>query len=543
MIDEAQAPEARSGPSRLTIVLATAVVALLLCCLWVLLAESVERRKTRAACFGESAAPESTSDQPNNPSGSLAPSLSVPGAAIELCVLLSILGLGVLAYELRWLSAAQAAEGTAVFLCCLALLAFFRFHRGRHPCFLFLCVLTLLQAGRSVAYLFGDGPDPLQIAGVAPHPFDLTHSEAGTVLQCLALSALCIYGVSRWHYRRLTPPSGGPVARYLPFLYLVYYGTLPIQLYKNYSYYDFIQQHGGYLYLWTHRGDIVSSVPFLVRAIVLINAPAFLAIFVFETRKKWLYLATLSYFISSIFTLLMGYRSSIFVLVLVLWYVANIKSVKKSKVLGLAAVALVLVVAGGMIQMLREDSRATLADYVFAPLEFIRAQGNSIDVTAVAVKYENLLAPHALSYAGRELQGAFVWRDVQYSRGQDLANDVTVLLNPIALSLGLGDAGSYLAQMYLLGGVAGVVVLSLLLGGGLHMLHRYSRNALSLFVVASILPSVILMPRGQLLGWIPTLLTTGISVAVLWFSWLLYRTLLWLARTPTAALTEGATDA
>lgn len=540
VIDEAKVPEASSGPPRLVIVLVASMVAFLLCCLWVLLAESVQRYKQRTACRNEAPGRKSASNPPMDPSESLALSAAALGASIELCVLFAVLGLGVLAFAFGGLSVAQAAGSTAVLLCCLALLAWFRFDRGRHPCFLFLCVLTLLQAGRSLAYLLGDGSHPLRITGMAPHPFDLTRSEAGTVLLCLALSALCIFGVCRWNYRRIMPPSADAVARYLPFLYIVYYATLPIQLYKNYSYYHFIQQHGGYLYLWTNRGDIVSSVPFLVRMIVLINAPAFLAIFVFEKRKKWLYFATMSYFVTSSFTLLIGYRSGVFALVLVLWYVAKIKSVTKTKIIALAALAFVLIAVGSTIQMLREDSQATVADYVFAPLEFIRMQGNSIDVTAVAVKYEKMLGPHALSYAWYDLQDAFVLRELQYVQGHDLANDVSVLLNPVGFSRGLGAASSYLAQMYLLGGVAGVIVLSFLLGGGLHLLYCYSRDARSLFVVASILPAFILMPRGQLLGWASILVKTGISLAILWFGWRLYRTILWLAGSlvPTASATH-----
>jgi hypothetical protein len=452
-----------------------------------------------------------------------------PGAAIELCVLSAILGIGVLTFEVGWLSPEQAAAGTACFLLCLDMLAWKRFDEGRHPCFLFLCVLTLLQCGRFLAYMLGNGSHPLRIAGLAPHPFDLTRIEAGTVLLCLSLSALCIYAMCRWNYRRITPPSDVPVAHYLPYLYTVFYSTLPIQLYKNYAYYQFMQKHGGYLYFWTHHGDIVSSVPLFARAIVVINAPAFLAIFVFERRKKWIWLAVASYLSTTIVTLLIGFRSSVFVLVLVLWYIAKIKSTKKTRVVALAALALVLMVVGGLVQTMRGSGASGFSGYSFAPLEFIKLEGDSIDVSSVAVKYEKMFAPCAVSYLWYDLQDAFVLRDAaDYVKGQRLPNDVSVLLNPVAFSRGRGEAGSYLAEMYLLGGVAGVVVLSLLLGSGLHLLHSLSRNALSLFVIASILPVIILMPRGQLLDWASDLLKTGLAVAVLCFGWVIYCTMKWL---------------
>ena len=268
---------------------------------------------------------------------------------------------------------------------------------------------------------------------------------------------------------------------------------------------------------------------------MLISFPAFLGIFVVERRKKSLYLATALYFaadrVDSACRTAVEAQSP--------WYWSCGPSPPSSppREAGLflwRPLAWWSVVIGDVIQTLGEDPQdSTLSDYTFAPIDFVRLQGGSLDVTAVAVKYERRLAPHALSYLWNELQDAFVPRDIQdYVRGRRLSYDVTVLLNPVAFSRGRGTAGSYLAELYLLGGVTGVVVLSLLIGGGLHLLYSLSRNALSLFVVAMIMPVVILMPRGQLLDWVSDLLKTAISVAMLWFGWLIYRTLLWLRQAP-----------
>jgi tyrosine-protein kinase Etk/Wzc len=536
VIDTATVPETRSGPSRAMLVLVTACIAFFASCLSILLREYVKSDPDKAARFSLLLHSlkwnrARTSSPWTAESGSVR--LAFPGAAVELCVLAIVLSSGIVAFELGWMSAEQAAGSTAVFLLCLDALAWKRFDHGRHPCFLFLCILTLVQSGRFIAYLFGNESYPLRIAGVAPHPFDLTRAESGTVLSCLALSALCVYAICRWNYTKVSPPPSAPVARYLPYLYTVFYGTLPFQVYKNYAYYHFIKAHGGYLYFWVHHGDIVSSVPLFVRAIVLMNAPAFLAIFVFECRKKRLYFATACYLSTTIPALLVGFRSSAFVLVLVLWYVAKIKSTKNTRLVALAALALVLVILGGVIKTIRESSNEGLSSYTFAPIEFVKLEGDSIDVTSVAVKYNKMLAPYALSYLWYDLQDAFVLRTRDdYVRGQRLPNDVTVLLSPIAFARGRGEAGSYIAQMYLLGGVVGVIVLSLLLGGGLHLLSRWSRNAYSLFVVASILPVVFLMPRGQLLDWASDLLKTGLFVVILWSGWLSYCTILWLLGSP-----------
>lgn len=473
-------------------------------------------------------------------------SLATPAAAIEILTLLSAVALASLGFVLGRLTISQAEVLTALLLVTVVALAWKRFDQGRHPCFLFLSILLLLQGGRLLTYCLGGEPDPLRIRLITYYPFDLTRDQAGTVLLALALSAVCIYAPCRWNYRRLAPLRTAKVRRYLPYLYLLFYGTLPIQLFKNYEYYQYLQEHGGYLHFWVNHGDIAASVPWFVRATVLISLPAFLAIFVFEKRRKYLALATAAYLLISIPTLLLGLRGGLFALVVSLWYVAAVKSTKKSRIIAVAALAFALVLVGDVVQTLREDTDTTLAEYVFAPLEFVRLQGNSLDVTSVAVKYRDLLAPHALSYLWNQLPDAFVARDLSdYAPGKLLGYDVTLLLNPVAFENGLGTAGSYLAELYLLGGLAGVALLSLLIGGGLHLLHSLSRNPFSLFIVATILPIVILMPRGHVLDWLSELLRSAISIAILLLGWALYRTLVWLRQTPRAAvrLDVGVTNA
>ena len=182
-----------------------------------------------------------------------------------------------------------------------------------------------------------------------------------------------------------------------------------------------------------------------------------------------------------------------------------------------------LVLVGAVVQSLREDPES-LSDFAFAPIEFVTLQGNSLDVTQVAVKYRQVFAPYAASYLWNELKNAFIANDTSnYFRGKSLPFDVAVFLNRTAFSLGYGTGGSYVAEAYVIGGVAGVVVISLLIGAGLHILYRLSRSALSLFVVAMILPEILGMPRGQLLDWFSVLLRSAISIALLGLGWAFYR--------------------
>jgi hypothetical protein len=473
------------------------------------------------------------------PAAECAP-LAVPGACFEVLGYLGVVGMGTLGFLLGWLQPKGAVVLVTLLLVSLIVLSWKHFDQGRHPCLLFLSMLLLLQGGRLLTYCLGSEPDPLKVRVLTHDPFDLSRDEAGIVLLCLALSTICIYAPCRWNYRRFAPPSDAKVRQYLPYLYLLFYGSLPVQLFKNYSYYQYAQGHGGYIYFWVNHGEFAASVPLWVRLISLITLPAFAGIFVFENRKRYVYITTFCYFASSLLLLLMGSRMGLFALIITLWYVAGIKSRKKSRLIPMLSLALVLLLAGAVVQALREDSDS-VTTYALDPVKFVNLQGNSLDVTATAVKYRSIFEPYAGSYLWQELQNAFVPHDYQhYFRGRELSQDISGLLNSAAFAMGYGTAGSYLADAYVIGGVAAVVTISLLIGGGLHLLYRFSSSAPSLFVVVMILPEVLGMPRGNLLDWLSVLLRTALLVSVLGVGWLLYRTMIWPKRAPRSGEVSSA---
>lgn len=147
-----------------------------------------------------------------------------------------------------------------------------------------------------------------------------------------------------------SPPSDVKVRRYLPYLYILFVAALPVQLFKNYRYYEYAQQHGGYLFIYVSHSALASSVPFLVRVIPVIALPVFAAIFVFERRRFPLYLATALYFTTASLILLLGSRSGPFMLVASLWWVARVKSQRKTRIAFLAVFVVVLLLAADVIQ-------------------------------------------------------------------------------------------------------------------------------------------------------------------------------------------------
>ena len=246
------------------------------------------------------------------------------GAALEVLGYLMAVSAATVCFLMGWLSCERAAVLTLLMLVSLMGLAWKRFDGGRHPCFFFLCMLTLFQAGRLVAYCAGGMTDIFRITLMTSYPFGVSRDVAALVLLSIALSAICIYAPCRWSYRSFSPLRSGSFGRFLPYLYFLLSLSVPVQLYKNYRYYEYAREHGGYLVFFIDHGGLASSIPMAVRAISLISLPAIVGIFVLERRKKILWTAAAVYFLVAAPVLLTGSRGAIFSLILSLWYLAKV---------------------------------------------------------------------------------------------------------------------------------------------------------------------------------------------------------------------------
>ena len=118
---------------------------------------------------------------------------------------------------------------------------------------------------------------------------------------------------------------------------------------------------------------------------------------------------------------------------------------------------------------------------------------------------------------------------------------MAMFLNSHLYNIGYGSGGTYVAEAYIVGGFCGVVLISLLIGAGLQLLYTGSRTADGLFVVAMVLPEVLWMSRGSLLGWVSVMIRNSISIFLLILGWWFYislfsgtrfhrpRTIAWMA--------------
>jgi len=447
--------------------------------------------------------------------------LPIPAAAFEVLTYLGVVAIAAEAFVFGWLPVNAAAILTLLLLCSLIALSWIHLGQGRHPVFLFLGTLTLFQGGRLAAFCLGGIDHPLQVQLMQESPFSIGRTNEGIVLLCLALSAICLYAPCRWKYQPFPRPSSTNVRQYLPYLYLLFFASLPVQLYKNYMYYQWAQAHGGYMSIYLSHASLAASVPLLVRVIPLISFPTFVLIFVFESRRKLIYLVTMAYFLAASFTLLLGSRGSIFALIVSLWYVARIKTSRRARVVFALVFALALLLLADAIRRNREE--VTQEESPLLATELLNLQGISVDVLSTVVAYRPYFAPYAWNYPLSDLKIAFVAVDAShYQRGGGLSYDVSVLLNSRLFNLGGGSGASYIAESYALGGVPAVALIALLIGFGLHVLSTLSRDSLTLVLVAMMLPEIILMPRGGLLDWISFLVRNGISLLILYLGWKFY---------------------
>jgi oligosaccharide repeat unit polymerase len=448
-------------------------------------------------------------------------------ATLEACGYLTFLAMGTVLFAVGCLTPVSAAYLTLIWLLSLVGLAWRRFDQGRHPAFFFLCLLTLFQGGHLLAWGVAAEREIFRVTLMTATQFDVPRDVAGTVLLSIALSGLAIYAPCRWSYQPYASLDHGE-SRFLPYFYWLFSLSLPLQLYKNYCYYAYARDHGGYLVFFIDHGGMAASIPLLVRAVSLISLPALVGIFVLEQRKKSLRIVAIIYFAAAAPVLLTGSRGAIFSLILSLWYVMQVKSARRIRPYTLALVASSLLLVGLLIGSFRIENGESRP--LFGPAQFIADQGLSLNVTEVAVLYRARFAPHIASYLGNELQSAFVSSDqTNYVPGKRFSDDVAIFLNPITYQLGFGSGSSYIAEAYVLGGLWGVVLTSLALGTLLHLMHLASRHPLGLFLTVMILPDVLWMSRGGLLDWVSATLRVAISVVLLALGWQVYRVLAYFA--------------
>lgn len=429
------------------------------------------------------------------------------GAAIEIASLLTIIAVTALLAVLGLVTLHACVWITVLFMLGLLLLAWKRFEGGRHPCFLFLGMLFIFQCGLPLGYVMGMIDNPMQIVVATFTPITVPIAAAEITLLLIALSAVLIYAPCR-----LQPGSpgfwAGDARRWLPGVYALLILTLPFALYKNVMYLSYIRAHGGYLAVYTDNAAVLASAGFIARTLSTINDTAILTAYILESRPGRRRMVLTLFFLLASLDLLIGFRGKFFAEAISLWFIHNLRTGRRFRLGQIAMVGALASMAALMVAGFRENRVTSLV----SPLGVVVAQGVSMNVTEAAVVFHREFARFGWSYLWNGFLNGIT--PVAQGPGKLWTWDLTVALNRAAFERGFGTASAYLAELYLFAGLPAVMLGSLGIGYGLRWLQRASARLSGALVMVFILPSVIYLPRLELLAPFGALLKAAVGLVI-----------------------------
>lgn len=445
--------------------------------------------------------------------------------AIEIVLYLVVTMLALLLAAIGVLPETGCVWLAAALLTIIFLSSWCSFGGGRHPCFLFLGLLLVFQGGRLVAFVFGAIEHPMQIDVATLIPIQVSARDAEYTLFLLVLSAILVYAPCRLCFCPVKFHMEGE-ERWLPALYAFALLTFPFSLYKNIAYLSFIRAHGGYLAIYTDHAEVLQSAGLLVRTVSLMNITAILILFVLERRKKRINFILLLYFALSILDLLIGFRGKFFAQALGLWFVHKLKTDKKFNLLPLAVMVLLTIILAVAVSAFREEKSLQFV----SPMRFLAVQGVSLNVTEAAVAFRDLFSRYGANYAWWGFVSG-ISRPHMDMTHKLWTEDLTVYLNAEAARHGFGTATSYLAELFLFGGLTATVAGSLAIGFILDKMHRISARGWGAVAMVLVLPSLIYLPRVELLDPLAMLVKSAFSIIPIMFFVCFYDSFTRLLRT------------
>lgn len=387
-------------------------------------------------------------------------------------------------------------------------------HRGgRNPSFIFLTLGSIFLGGRAFPVLFGG--DSLIARIEFEYVYDVSLDVVKTFVPLVLASFFFVHIGSL--LTRAPMPALRP-SRIDANIYLtVFLVLLPIYFYKNVYYFNYIMSHGGYLAI--HIGDEhLVGVGKLVRAGALLCLAAFTLYFFHETDRKksrWALIIFLVVFASE---LLVGLRGKFFVVSLIFFLFYKLRFGGRFSVRGLLMLLVTVIIISAVVAILREQMG--VGSLLYLLIMFLIQQGVTAGVNLVVMEDLPHFLPNAGSYFWHQFALPF-YNQLETPEGWFLATDIAMLTMPNAYALGFGTGSSYLAELLLIGGWAGVCLGSLMIGWLLSKLRRFNQGvsgALMFWIICGI----VYYPRTVLHDPVHNLMRYGGPILLLaFFCWLL----------------------
>lgn len=387
---------------------------------------------------------------------------------------------------------------------------------GRNASFLFLVLGYIFLCGRALPVIFG-GESQLGTIGFAD-AFDVDRQVVMTYVELTLSSFLCV------HIGSLLPRStireataSNPATK----IYLaIFVALLPLYIYKNIFYFNYIMSHGGYLAIY-QGADHLDEVGSIVRIGALLCLAAFILYFFHETDRKRAKIAVIVFLIVFSSELIIGLRGKFFVISLVLFLFYKLRFGGTFSIRGMVILCISVIALALIVEMTREQKEeSTVGTSIL--LGFLSQQGVTAGVSEYILQYPKYFSEHAWGYLLHQFAVPF-YAQSEVPPGYFLGNDVSMSVMPEAYALGFGTGSSYIAELLLLGGWLGVCGGSLVIGWILSAANRCAhgvRGALIFWLVSGI----VYYPRTMLHEPIHNLMRYAAPTFALFFcSWLYQR--------------------
>ncbi len=401
---------------------------------------------------------------------------------IVACALALFVACSALAFRLG----VDSSLTTALILCIGSLLilgANWHSHDGgRSASFIFMILGVTFLAGRAFPVLFGD-ESQLALIGYGT-PYEVS-SDKVTHYVTLVLSSLLFVHIGSLLTKKVA---------FAPFdtqleatIYKVmFFCFLPLLLYKNIYYFNYISNNGGYLAIYQGT-EHLEGVGVLARMGALMCLATFTLYFFHETDKKKSRNALIFFIIVFSSELLVGLRGKFFVTALVFFLFYKLRFGGRFTVRGLAILMFVIIALAITIEVTREQKEQTMVTGGLLA-GFLAQQGVSAGVSLIVLDNPVYFDQYSWSYFLRQFTVPFQVQ-AEVPQGWFLANDVSVMVMPAAFARGFGTGSSYLAELIILGGWAGVCLGSLIIGWVLTKAQRFTSGvpaALMFWVICGI---------------------------------------------------------
>ncbi|MFP5419289.1 MAG: O-antigen polysaccharide polymerase Wzy [Gammaproteobacteria bacterium] len=338
---------------------------------------------------------------------------------------------------------------------------------GRSPSFIFLAFLVVFLTGRAIPSLFG-GESYLASITFGSE-FEVGYDIVGTYVGLVLLSALAV------HLGSLLPAAShrslDPTKMDANIYLFLFFLCLPVYLYKNYYYFSYLMQSGGYLAIYL-GSEHIEGVGVFIRVGALFCLAAFTLYFFHENDKIRARRALVLFLIVFSSELLVGLRGKFFVVAIMFLLFYKLRFGGKFSAHGLFGLVLVIFVLAFVVEVMRQGGTSIEGSLL---LGFFIQQGATAGVNLFVLENLDLFSDNAITYFLRQFTVPF-YSQPEVQEGWFLSNDISMMVMPTAYALGFGTGSSYLAELLLLGGWAGVVIGSLVVGWSLGMLGRFNQG-------------------------------------------------------------------